>query len=258
MARHGSIGEFNAVVDWTAYTQRLEQYTSQPTMSRTRQSAGLSCSVCACGASTYKLIQSLVAPGKPTDWTFKELVELLKENFAPKPSVMVQRFRLNSRSRQQGESVAAFVAELQRLTEFCDFGGVLEDMLRDRLVCRIGDNRMQCRLLADAVDLQQQTGRVHAVTAARKDQSDGQSPGATSGQTACTCSRCGGDHRAAICRFKDANCRRCGKKERIARACRATRRGPGRRHQAHVLGIEEREPESEYSFFNLSSRDRGA
>ncbi len=104
--------------------------------------------------------------------------------------------------------------------------------------------------------------RVHAVTAARKDQSDGQSPSATSGQTAC--SRCGGDHWAAVCRFKEADCRRCGKKEHIARGCRSKektrqqRRGPGRRHQAHVLGIEEREPEPEYSLFNLSSRDRGA
>ncbi len=130
MARHGSIGEFNAVVDWTAYTERLEQcLTANNVEDATKRRAVL---LSVCGASTYKLIRSLVAPGKPTDRTFKELVELLKEHFAPKPSVMVQRFRFNCRSRQQGESVAAFVAKLQRLTEFCDFGGVLEDMLRDR------------------------------------------------------------------------------------------------------------------------------
>ena len=35
------------------------------------------------------------------------------------------------------------------MTEFCDFGISLEDMLRDRLVCGIHDIRIQRRLLAE-------------------------------------------------------------------------------------------------------------
>ena len=35
------------------------------------------------------------------------------------------------------------------MTEFCDFGISLEDMLRDRLVCGIHDIRIQHRLLAE-------------------------------------------------------------------------------------------------------------
>ena len=54
-----------------------------------------------------------------------------------------------SRSRNAGESVAAFVAEIKRLSEHCNFGDALEDMLRDRLVCGIHDQRTQRRLLAE-------------------------------------------------------------------------------------------------------------
>lgn len=45
--------------------------------------------------------------------------------------------------------MAAFVAELRQLSEHCEFGAVLEDMLRDRLVCGINDDGIQRRLLGE-------------------------------------------------------------------------------------------------------------
>ena len=45
--------------------------------------------------------------------------------------------------------MATFVAELRRLTEYCDFGTSLEDMLHDRLVCGVNDDRIQRKLLSE-------------------------------------------------------------------------------------------------------------
>ena len=45
--------------------------------------------------------------------------------------------------------MAAFIAELQQLLEFCELGATLEDMLRDRLVCGIASSAIQRRLLAE-------------------------------------------------------------------------------------------------------------
>ena len=42
-----------------------------------------------------------------------------------------------------------FVAELRRLSEYCEFGGSLDEMLRDRLVCGLRDVRVQRRLFAE-------------------------------------------------------------------------------------------------------------
>ena len=41
-----------------------------------------------------------------------------------------------------------FVAELRKLTEYCEYGESLNDMLRDRLVCGINHERTQQRLLS--------------------------------------------------------------------------------------------------------------
>lgn len=64
-------------------------------------------------------------------------------------SVVQHRFKFNSRSQREGESIADFVAELRRLSKDCQFEASLDDMLRDRLVAGIRDTRVQCRLLAE-------------------------------------------------------------------------------------------------------------
>ena len=90
-----------------------------------------------------------MAPLKPKEKSVDEILQTLTEHFDPKPSVIVQRFRFNSRLHQEGESVAKFMAELQQLSEHCEFGAMLNDMLRDRLVVGIMNNRIQRRLLAE-------------------------------------------------------------------------------------------------------------
>ena len=73
----------------------------------------------------------------------------LQQHLSPKPSVIVERFIFHSNSRSEGETVAEFVAGLRRLSEHCQFGTGLEDMLRHRLVCGISDDRIQRRLLVE-------------------------------------------------------------------------------------------------------------
>ena len=82
-------------------------------------------------------------PGKPSDKTFKEIVELVQNHENPKPSAIVQRFKFNTRFRKPGESISSYVAELRNISEHCDFQNTLEEMLRDRLVCGINDEQIQ-------------------------------------------------------------------------------------------------------------------
>ena len=103
----------------------------------------------AVGARTHKLLRNLTAPAKPIERSFADLREALSNQYNPKPSVMVQRLRFNSRVRHTGESVAEFVSALRALSEFCEYGQTLNEMLRNRLVCGIDDERTQRRLLAE-------------------------------------------------------------------------------------------------------------
>ena len=70
------------------------------------------------GASTYKLIRNLTSPHPPVSRTYKEIIDLVRDHFNPKPSVIVQRLKFHTRTRLPGESVAAFMAQLRQLSEF--------------------------------------------------------------------------------------------------------------------------------------------
>ena len=100
-----------------------------------------------CGPKTHHILRDLLAPTEPTASTYADVVSRLSEH--PKQGVAVKRYQFNSRSRQPGESVSKFVAELRHLAIGCEFGGSLNEMLRDRLVCGVNDPRIQRRLLSE-------------------------------------------------------------------------------------------------------------
>ena len=43
----------------------------------------------------YRFLRSLVVPDRPGEQTYKELVQMLKEHFCPKPAVISQRYKFN-------------------------------------------------------------------------------------------------------------------------------------------------------------------
>ena len=91
-------------------------------------------------------LRSIVVPTKPTETAYNDL--RVKAHFAPKPSAIVQRYKFNNCTRNQGESVASYVSHLRALTPFCDFRDTLDNMLRDCLVCGINHKQLQQHLLA--------------------------------------------------------------------------------------------------------------
>ena len=187
----------------------------------------------------------------------------------------MQRFRFNSRSRNPGESVAAYIADLRRIAQYCNFGTMLDKMLRDRLVWGVNDDHIRRKLLQEKdKDLTFERAKSLALSAETADRSLREmrapqkelstshtgvpvsvktepvhnvrprrrfSPRAKEGER--TCHRCGAPgHLAPACRFKDHICHKCNKKGHIARVCRMPPPQPTtsqpitpRQHAAHSV-----------------------
>ena len=107
----GKLDEFNPdQEEWPQYVERLEQFfRGKPK----RRAIFLS----VIGSVPYQLLRSLLAPMKPSEKTFEELVAKLTEHYSPKPPEVMQRFRFNSQVSR--ESIAAYVAELRRIAQQC-------------------------------------------------------------------------------------------------------------------------------------------
>ena len=145
----GKIEEFDSSQEnWPQYMERLGYFFNANDIESAEKKRAVLLTVI--GAATYKLLRSLVAPSKPGEKTYQELIQALTAHFSPTPSPIVCRFKFLSRCCQPGESIAVFVSQLCSLSENCGFGDTLEDMLRDRLVCGICNNAIQKRHLADS------------------------------------------------------------------------------------------------------------
>ena len=286
MAKHGSIGEFDGDREtWKSYTERLTQYFAANDVESADKQRAILLSVC--GPTTYQLIRNILAPVKPTDKSFSDLVELVERHRNPKPSVIVRRYNFNTRMKQPGESIADYTAELRKIAEHCSFGESLEDMLRDRLVCGISDPQLQRRLLAEAdltykiafeiaqswetagtntKDLQKSQGSNSTVNRVGKpEQPIKQNQGVPNSPL---CNRCGGQHLSSHCKYKQSTCRFCQKKGHLERVCRSRQyanpatasgkaqgkapRQPGRTHLVDSTQQGSDEPDT-YSLFTVTS-----
>ena len=89
MAIHVNIGEYAPQTeDWTSYSERLIEYFTANDVNEAAKKRAILLSVV--GASTYQLIRNLVAPQKPTEKAFNDLVKLVQEHYQPNRSVIVQ------------------------------------------------------------------------------------------------------------------------------------------------------------------------
>ena len=105
LATHDTISVFSSSQEsWTTYVERLQQYLACNEIENADQQRAVLLSVC--GPTTYRLIRNLVAPKKPTELKFAELVEVLQKHYNPKPSVIVQCYRFNTCNRLTGETIA--------------------------------------------------------------------------------------------------------------------------------------------------------
>ncbi|CAG2223037.1 unnamed protein product [Mytilus edulis] len=240
MPTYGKLDSFDESEDWTQYVERMEHYFNANEIDEEDQKRDIFLSVC--GKNTYKLIRDLLAPAKPGTKSLADLTKLVKDHRDPVPSEIIQRFKFNSRTRHSDESVRTFIAALRSLTEHCNYGDTLNAMLRDRLVVGIKSDRIQRRLLAEPnLTFEKALEIATAMETAEKNTQDIQASGTNgtfekqinkvsksytrnnSGNSKQgDCYRCGGNHLATACRFKDEKCHSCKKKGYIAKKCRNT------------------------------------
>ena len=133
----GRLTEFDPRNDSiTAYVERVNLYFMANEVADGKKVAVF---LSAIGPKTYALLRNLTTPAAPAEKSFTQIVEILKGHYEPKPLVIAEHFNFHRRTQHARESVTNFAAELQRLTIHCEFGAHLDEALRDRFVCGLGN-----------------------------------------------------------------------------------------------------------------------
>lgn len=261
----GQMPQFDDANDkWTSYVIRIESYFEANGIVDDAKKRALL--VSALGTKTIDVLSGRCAPRKVNQLSYEETVKFLEEFFAPKPNEIAESFKFFSRIQKEDESAQRFILELRSLADRCNFGEMLDRMLRDRIVCGIRSVETQRALLArPKLTLQEAENIVLAAEAAgldaklmkapdvkvepelhklaseRRHKSSWKSTKERHGPSK-ACDRCGSqEHSEATCTFKNAKCFQCGRKGHLAALCRST----GKRKQKTFAITGDRESDDD-------------
>ena len=231
MATFGKIKPFNPAVDeWPIYKEKLEFYFHANGIADNSKKRSIL--LTQCGDSTFKLLRSLVPNGKldADDVTYKSLIDMLKDHYGPKESVIIHRFNFNTKPE---ESITAYIAALRELALNCEYSStdLLEEMLWDRLVCGVNHQGLQQKLLAEtnltfksALKLAQSVEAVKDALTLGSTQSVAVTPVHYATGRKITCYRCGEPHLATQCKHQSVLCSYCKKRGHFAHVCKSKQR----------------------------------
>ncbi|XP_039602322.1 uncharacterized protein K02A2.6-like [Polypterus senegalus] len=207
----------------------------------------------------------------------------MRDHLSPKPLLIAEHFRFHKRNQNDGETIAAYVAELKKLSEYCQFGDGLNDALRDRLVCGILQEGIQKRLLIEAdltfkraveIAISMETAAKDALELQRGVNMSNVNKMAAAKINKvhkCPCYRCGRDsHLPSQCRFKNEECRQCHITGHIQKLCRSGKAKFSAEHKMHhsdkknvhnvaeVSDIDSEDALASLELFSLSGKDKQA
>lgn len=143
----GKLAEFNVRAgNWTLYVERVEMYFK---VNAIKEDLWLPTLIAAMGDEAYELLSNLTSPKKPSEKTFITVVQVMRDHLQPKPSFMAERYRFRQRRQLAGESISQYISELKRLSRYCEFETVLEENLRDQLVCGLSSELIRQRVFTE-------------------------------------------------------------------------------------------------------------
>ena len=128
----GKIDPFdNSEESWPSYIERAEQFFLVNDIANEKKAPILLTTM---GSKTYSLLRSLVSPAKPAEKSYSDIVKILQAHLNPAPLKIAERFRFLQRMQEEGETIGQYIACLQKMTEYCDYGTMLNQMLKDKLI----------------------------------------------------------------------------------------------------------------------------
>lgn len=213
------------------------------------------------------------------DQKIQPVLKKLGEYCEPRRNIPFERYRFNPRVQEPGETYDQYRTALRKIAEGCDFDTITpEEILRDRLLFGIRDNKVRERLLRETKLTLNKTDEicrasesmlaqmkvvgntgvpvpVNAVGQGKKFQPSQQKKGKYAIPK--ECGNCGKEHDATkkeLCPAHGKACRKCGKLNHFAAKCRSKKKDNSPRKAVGAVDNDESEPEV-YNAENISVVD---
>lgn len=140
--------DFKTPSTWEKWIQRFDRYRDVSGLSDLPEEKQVNTLIYCLGEQAEDVFHASSLPVADKK-KYDKVKKMFSDFFIGKRNITYERARFNSRFQQEGESVDAFVTELRKLGEHCNFGTLLDDFIKDRIVVGIRDQVLSETLQLD-------------------------------------------------------------------------------------------------------------
>ncbi len=231
---------FHKPDEWPRWIKRFDQFRLASGLSDASPQRQVSTLLYCLGQDAEDTLQSMNATAEDRA-SYDSLRAKFDTFFQVRRNIIFERARFNRRIQQDGESVEQFIVALYSLAENCQYEGMKDEMIRDRLVVGIKDTALSERLQMDAdLTLEKAKKQVRQKEAVHEHQhflregetksnpiqvdvvrgKPRQARTPAGRDKAPVCTRCGGSlHKRDSCPAKEATCFKCHNKGHYSSRC---------------------------------------
>ncbi|CAL9693588.1 unnamed protein product [Knipowitschia caucasica] len=163
--------DFTQPSAWPTWRQRFSRFRIATKLDQEDGDVQVNTLLYAMGKESEPVFSTFAFPDDVVDY-YGEVMRKFDEHFIPRRNVIHERACFHRRTQNHGESVEAFVRELYKLAEHCDFGQTKDEQIRDRIVIGIADGEVSQKLqlepdltLEKAISIARQSEQIKAQNA---------------------------------------------------------------------------------------------
>lgn len=82
--------------------------------------------------------------------SYETVKEKFGSHFIPHVNIIFERAKFNQRVHEPNESAEAFITDLHKLADSCDYETLRQDLIRDRIVVGLRDSKLSGRMQFDS------------------------------------------------------------------------------------------------------------
>ncbi|UYV71259.1 hypothetical protein LAZ67_8002419 [Cordylochernes scorpioides] len=247
--RNGETFDFSTPNEWPKWRKRFERYLVVSGMKKKEEADKIDLFMYLMGDRADDIFRTFKFEKEEEATKIDSVLKAFDSHFCVRKNIIYERAKFNSRIQEDREPVDEFITSLYKLADSCEFEGLHEQLIRDRIVVGVRDKALSERMQLDSeLTLEKAVKMVRQQEAVRQQQVDLQRPSTSqkvnqvkfnskkqspkqqqqpsrkkekSAITRSRCPKCGGfTHREGqACRAEGQRCNLCSKTGHFANCC---------------------------------------
>lgn len=140
--------DFSKPQEWAKWIRRFERFHLASNLNASSEENQVNTLIYCMGDETDNVLRGLNLSEDQRE-TYRGVRDGFQGFFVAKKNVIYKRAKFNMRRQGDNETVDIFVTALYALAEHCSYGVLHDELIRDRLVVGLMDNRLSERMQLD-------------------------------------------------------------------------------------------------------------